>query len=123
MCRQGIILLRLSCLAERAEHRNDTGEAAEDGRHEVMPFEAAERERDARERHRQLRPGYHPERSRLSYWHRVPGRQPAVNAEIDSEQVLAQIERSDGGDREANRHCETRVPAGVHECDAKGCEA
>src|SRR5215470_15461275 len=107
-------------VAEQAEHRNDTGKAAEDGRHEVMPFKAAERERAARERDRQLRSGYHPERSGPIYWHRVSERQPSVDAEIDSEQVVAQIERSAGGDREANGQCEARVLAGIHECEAKG---
>src|SRR5215471_11264679 len=94
-------------VAEQAEHRNDTGEAAEDGCDEVMPFEAAERERSARERHRQLRSGYHPERSRPTYWHRGPRHRPTAVSEINAQQVEAQIERSDGGYREANRHCET----------------
>jgi hypothetical protein len=71
--RQAVKRMDAGQVAEQAEDRNDTGKAAEDGRHEEMPFEAAERERDARERHRQLRPWYHPERSRPIYWHRVPG--------------------------------------------------
>src|SRR6266436_2551146 len=96
-------------VAEQAEHRNDTGKAGEHGRGEVMPFEATERERTPRERDRQRRPGYHPERSRPSSRHRSLRWQPAIDAEIDAEYVLDQIERSDGRHREADRECEARV--------------
>jgi len=52
-----------------------------------------------------------------------PRCEQAIDAEIDAEQVLAQIERGDGGHREANRECEARVLAGVHEREAEGREA
>jgi hypothetical protein len=110
-------------VGEQGEHRHDAGQAAEHGRGEVMSFETAERERAARERNRQRHPVYHLERGHPGSRHRSPRRQPAVDAEIDAEQVLAQIDRSDGRHREADRECEAQVLAGVHEREAEGGEA
>src|SRR5258707_48275 len=110
-------------VAEQAEHRNNTGKAGEYRRGEVMPFEAAERERAARERDRQRRSGYHPERSRSSSRPRTPHWEPAIDAETDAEQVFDQIERGDGRYREADREREAQVLAGVDEREAEGCEA
>ena|SRR6266566_6562462 len=91
-------------VAEQAEHRDDTGKASEYGRGEVMPFEAAERERAAGERDRQRRLGNHSERGRPGSRH--PRWQPAIDAEINAEQVLAEIERSDSRHYEADCECE-----------------
>src|SRR6266478_6997650 len=106
-------------VAEQAEHRNDTGEAGEHGRGEVMPFEAAERERATRERDRERHPVYHLERGRSWSWHLSPRHEPAVDSEIDAKQV----EHSDGRHREANRERKTGVLAGVHERETEDREA
>ncbi len=83
---------------------NGAGKGAERSGGEVIPFEAAERERTAHQRKCQRHPIYHTKRGL-----------------IDTESI-EQIERSDGSHRQTNRECQTRVLAGVHEREAEGHE-
>ncbi len=76
-----------------------------------MLFKATERERDARK----------PKRHRhgVCAKHRILRHQPAIDTEVDAEQV----KHSDGGHREADRDCEARGSAWLHEREAEGHEA
>src|SRR5260370_18028410 len=76
-----------------------------------MLFKATERERDARK----------PKRHRhgICAKHRILRHQPAIDTEVDAEQV----KHSDGGHREADRDCEARGSAWLHEREAEGHEA
>jgi hypothetical protein len=95
----------------QGEHRPDAGKAAECGRGEVMPFKATERERDARkpERHCHC----------VCARHRSLRHQPAVNAEIYTQQ----IKRGEGRHRETDHDGEAHVRAWVHERQPEGQEA
>src|SRR5258708_4784686 len=68
-------------------------------------------------------PAYHPERARPWFPNRIRRYQPAIDAKLEIEQDLAQIERGDDYHCEANRKRKARVFAGKHERKAEGSEA
>ncbi len=110
-------------VGEQGEHFHAANKAAERRGGEVIPFEAAERERTAREREPHRHPVYHTEPSLRSRHSSLRHQQAVqvVDAEIDTESI-DQIEHSDGNHREASRECQARVLAGVHKREAEGCK-
>src|SRR5258706_160577 len=102
-------------VGEQGERLHEAGKAPESGGGEVIPFEAAERERSARERERHRHPVYH-RKPGLGSRRRSSRHQQAVqavDAGIDTESI-EQIEQSDGGHREANYEPKARVLAAVY---------
>src|SRR5262249_32136613 len=108
-------------VVDEGKDSHAAGDAAESGRGEPMPFEAAECERGAREFERHSHPIYHMKRRLRSRYcsPRHPQTVQATAAESDTESV-EQIECSDSGHRKTARERDARYGAGTYDCEA-GC--